>query len=381
MKSILRLLAAAATVALLLPMGPAHASAGPDLTPTAITFSGGAIRTGHSVQFDSGIRNLGDQAASVFNIKWYVDGQEVGAYGSHAGVAGKTTVMNGNSQFAWKFGEPGSHSVRFTVDADDHISETDERNNSRTVTVRVTGTPGPGKPKSCSKIVFIGLRGSGERAFELQHDMGATIYRGVFEEFRSRANSANVKVDGVGFSGVSYPADSVDVLLAKGLVRRQFESVDRGVEGLAHHMDAAVKGNACIALAGYSQGAWVIGAYLAKHPKHKKKITAIVLFGDPRFSPKPPVARGSLEHPGSLRAFGVDKGHYYEDMRDRVRSYCQKGDPVCSFTTARVPSCNPLALGFLQTCAHTHYIAGVLAHGYTEDGTAFLAKKLLGQNA
>jgi subtilase family serine protease len=72
----------------------------------------------------------------VFNIKWLVDGEEVGAYGSHDGVPSNSSQLNGNSQFDWTFGDPGSfHTVTFIVDADNHVAELNENNNriSRTV--------------------------------------------------------------------------------------------------------------------------------------------------------------------------------------------------------------------------------------------------------
>lgn len=115
----------------------------PDLEPTAITLDNAALVAGHTVHFDSGITNSGDADSGVFNIKWFVDGKDVGAYGSHAGVPKNTTVMNGNSQFDWTFDSPGSHLVTFTVDVDNHINESNENNNSRSVTLEVIG-PRPG---------------------------------------------------------------------------------------------------------------------------------------------------------------------------------------------------------------------------------------------
>ena len=73
-----------------------------------------------------------------FNIKWFVDGREVGAYGGHSGVPAGQTLLNGNSQFTWSFNAAGSHTVTFTVDVDNHVQESNEQDNSRTVTVQVS---------------------------------------------------------------------------------------------------------------------------------------------------------------------------------------------------------------------------------------------------
>jgi hypothetical protein len=58
----------------------------PNLQPTGITFDTSTAVVGGTVFFDSGVSNTGDVDTSVFNIKWFVNGQEVGAYGSHSSV-------------------------------------------------------------------------------------------------------------------------------------------------------------------------------------------------------------------------------------------------------------------------------------------------------
>jgi hypothetical protein len=50
---------------------------------TAITFDPSTAVVGGTVFFDSGISNTGDTDTGVFNIEWLIDGQEVGAYGTH----------------------------------------------------------------------------------------------------------------------------------------------------------------------------------------------------------------------------------------------------------------------------------------------------------
>lgn len=49
----------------------------------------------------------------------------------------KSTVMDGNSQFSYAFREPGSHQVTFTGDVDNHVAESNERNNSQSVPVKI----------------------------------------------------------------------------------------------------------------------------------------------------------------------------------------------------------------------------------------------------
>jgi subtilase family serine protease len=138
-----RLAAAMATTSLLslgllvAPATSALAASRPDLQPTPIRVTQ-PVKAGQQVYFDSGIANFGDSGTGVFNIKWLVDGQEVGAYGSHDGVPGGSSKLDGNSQFSWTFGDAGSfHTVTFIVDADNHVAERFESNNRISYRVHV----------------------------------------------------------------------------------------------------------------------------------------------------------------------------------------------------------------------------------------------------
>jgi hypothetical protein len=107
----------------------------PDLSPTAILYNSADLVPGRTVFFDSGVQNAGVQGTGVFNIRWFVDGVSLG-YGSHEGVPANSTVLNGNSQFSWVATE-GAHTITFAVDVDNHVVESDESNNTRSVTVTV----------------------------------------------------------------------------------------------------------------------------------------------------------------------------------------------------------------------------------------------------
>jgi hypothetical protein len=109
----------------------------PDLLPTSIiyTMSATGIKAQDQVLFDSGIQNRGGIGTGNFDIKWFVDNAQVG-YGSHFGIPANTVVMDGNSQYAWTATQ-GEHKIVFFVDADNHVTESDETNNIVSVTVTV----------------------------------------------------------------------------------------------------------------------------------------------------------------------------------------------------------------------------------------------------
>lgn len=144
----------------------------PNLRPTAITFDQSTAVTGRSIYFDSGIENVGNANSGGFNIRWLVDGRDVGAYGGHAGVPAGQTVLNGNSQFSWIFNSAGSHTVGFLVDVDNNVKESNEQDNSRGVTFSV------GTSTVCSKSGEIRIDPSTYKAPPTRWDVAGPSYEG-----------------------------------------------------------------------------------------------------------------------------------------------------------------------------------------------------------
>jgi len=109
-----------------------------DLIPTPITYTASEMSAGKLILFDSGIKNTGATSTGVFNIQWFVDGDRLG-YGSHQGIPSQETVMNGNSFFKWN-AVFGKHTIKFVVDPDKMVKESNEENNSAEITVDITAT-------------------------------------------------------------------------------------------------------------------------------------------------------------------------------------------------------------------------------------------------
>ncbi|GAA0423538.1 hypothetical protein Acor_73570 [Acrocarpospora corrugata] len=63
------LISAVSGLTIMFAASPAHAMAGPDLTPTETTFPTSDLTPGSLIFFDSGIRNKGDLTATEFNIR------------------------------------------------------------------------------------------------------------------------------------------------------------------------------------------------------------------------------------------------------------------------------------------------------------------------
>ena len=124
----------------------APASAVANLRPAAITMDQPSPVVGRKVNFDSGVQNDGGTGTRGFNVRWLVDGTDVGAYGGHAGVPAGHTVMNGNSQFSWTFATAGTHTVTFVVDTDNHVPESNEGDNSIVINAGVAPAPANLRP-------------------------------------------------------------------------------------------------------------------------------------------------------------------------------------------------------------------------------------------
>lgn len=119
------------TTSISLVVGPTRA----DLTPTTITYNPVDLVAGRQVYFDSGVHNLKNVPTGDFRIKWYVGNVQVG-YGVHYGVPGGGLIMNGNSQYTWT-AVSGIHTLKFVLDTDGNVNESNEGNNTVSVTVRV----------------------------------------------------------------------------------------------------------------------------------------------------------------------------------------------------------------------------------------------------
>jgi subtilase family serine protease len=104
-----------------------------DLVVTGISFTS-PPRPGTPTTAVARLVNAGTVASPSFNVKWFLDGVQVG-YGNHAAL-GPGEVSNGNVRFLWT-PTTGTHSLRFAADVDNYVRETNEANNSASVTVNV----------------------------------------------------------------------------------------------------------------------------------------------------------------------------------------------------------------------------------------------------
>ena len=79
--------------------------------------------------------NEGGTASGEFNVKWFLDGVQMG-YGGHISLA-PGQVSADNVHFYWT-PAAGTHTLTFVADVDGEVLESDEDNNSKTITFTVS---------------------------------------------------------------------------------------------------------------------------------------------------------------------------------------------------------------------------------------------------
>jgi Cutinase len=269
------------------------------------------------------------------------------------------------------------------------------------VDVQVATATGGQTP--CHTVYFLGLRGSGEANYNdpsvpVETKMGA-LAGDTYAQFVQRANYVGVKV--VPDAIVDYPAvpflDVIHEDLATEaarhlLLNKAFAGVEVGVDALQTVVERAraAEPAACFILSGYSQGAWVIGEYLARPAGRdlvgSGRIAGVVLYADPLFNPGYPESQGP-KYPGIARALGVSltgKSPYVpEGLRGKILSICLEGDVVCNFrwrslldVPADIANASCLAPGSV-ICPHYDYRYSTAHLPTSDEGTAFLARVVL----
>jgi Cutinase len=170
--------------------------------------------------------------------------------------------------------------------------------------------PGDG----CADVEIIGARASTERA-------GLGVLIGPLAQRVTRGTARTVRS-----TAVEYPAT----------LGNYQNSVRQGVADMAEKIEATVAScpDTKIVLAGYSQGAQVVGDTIAGAGRRGRpavdaaaidQVAAIALFGDPTFTAGEPFNAANRNRNG---VFPRGRGKL-DAVADRTRSFCNTGDTFC----------------------------------------------------
>ncbi len=239
---------------------------------------------------------------------------------------------------------------------------------SVTATLTWTGTddascvkPGTTTTATCPPLQFFGVRGSGETG----SDGGG--YGSTVQEFELTLAKLE---PGLHAAEVDYPAISVLYAWQK-YTDAYIASRVAGENAL--QTDLITFWHQCpktyVVLAGYSQGAQVVGNVAdTLQPADRARIAAVALFGDPKFNPRQPqvdvAATGySPSRDGIVMHWHLPPPGMHDQLRQvpsdlvpRVHSYCLKDDPVCNFTVVWALACSSLNPQQASDCPHLHYV-------------------------
>ncbi len=228
---------------------------------------------------------------------------------------------------------------------------------------------------NCPPLKFFGVRGSGEKKSDWS-GYGHTIW--------DVRNTALAQVPGATAEEVNYPAIPVVYPSAKHLlsflnyINTQYHTSEiTGIKNLTKAVNAFISEcpTSYVVMAGYSQGAQVVGDTFLSHmtAAQQARVAGIAMLGDADFNGHSPVDIGSYS-PGlsGVWAFDHSKRHVAAALRGRIASYCTQGDPICNFGLSNLLACKDNG----SLCPHLHYVDLYWKnHTYVVDAGDFLAAR------
>jgi hypothetical protein len=210
---------------------------------------------------------------------------------------------------------------------------------------------------TCSSLLVIGARGSGEPFTSEQSGMGKVSFA-AYQQIKARVPDAQAY--GLPFRAVAVVPDTVNAVGS-----RYWPSVTEGSIILRNIVNQSVGScpNQRIVLIGYSAGAHVIADTLPQfgvEPHIRSRINAILLFGEPRFNPDSAVDRGDYNHSlkGIFPSFGITSVRTTSSTWWPIaRSHCSAGDFICNFSWSNYRECPEDS----SSCGHFGYVSNGIA--------------------
>lgn len=193
----------------------------------------------------------------------------------------------------------------------------------------------------CTRIVFIGVRGSGEPFTSDNLGMGNTVKR-VFTE-------ASATVPGLEPYGLPY--DAIPVFPVEPFFLNWGNSVHAGELLLRAYIAQQIQEcpGVSFLLAGYSQGATVVANVVQSiDSSTASHILGVGLLGEAQFNPASVVDEGTFNK--HLGGFLGERPEFVPNFQDRTVSYCISGDFVCNYSAFNVSRCTLSAF-----CPHYRY--------------------------
>jgi hypothetical protein len=190
-------------------------------------------------------------------------------------------------------------------------------------------------PGICADVLIVGARGNGESTTRY---LGMGVLLDTFAQaITRRLADIRVKAEGLPYSTLS-PLNLLDLLQQaafvgpEGLVGPLYNDYVRSVDGGVRTLVELVRARSrecpreLIVLAGYSEGANVVGNALARITDGN--VVAVELWGDPQYSPDSPSDRSAGTSWGVFN-FRHDRDRPRKAWQSRTESWCNEKDVVC----------------------------------------------------
>ena len=218
-------------------------------------------------------------------------------------------------------------------------------------------------PLPCTSFLLIGVRGSGAPYTSDNDASGTSGFTATLSPIADSLSSyyGNTSITEYGLPYQAAPA----LALIDGNSESYYQSEAQGEGMLENILIAQEAGcpNQQIFLAGYSQGAELVGNVISNDTSVDGSIVGVALFGDPRFNPSSQADQGNYD-PGLDGVFG-SRPEFPSAIVSKVMSYCLHGDAICNWSLPSLP-------GFENgSSPHFHYADTP----YVGDGAGFLESR------
>jgi uncharacterized protein with LGFP repeats len=199
---------------------------------------------------------------------------------------------------------------------------------------------------SCVPTMLIGVHGTGEETGVIGNEL-ANLYNGVVahtglpEQGLSGWQDDSTLLTDVAAGVAAYPVDG-GLLLKLALAKLQ-TAVDTGATDLYNQItnEALQCPGEHFVVAGFSQGAAVVGEFARKNPSLAGRVSGVILWADPNFNGDDSFSKGAVANGGYVGTGGwLGVLGWYNNQRltfpsswsGRLRSYCTTLDPVCNWS-------------------------------------------------
>lgn len=206
----------------------------------------------------------------------------------------------------------------------------------------MTGAGPAAAATSCVPTMLIGVHGTGEETGVIGDEL-SKLYNGVVAHTGLPEQGLSGWTDDSTFNTDLAAALLLGVNQLAAAVAKLQAAVDAGAADLYNQITA--EASQCpgehFIVAGFSQGAAVVGEFARNHPQLAGRVSGVILWADPEFNGDDSFSTGAVANggftgtggwQGVLAWFHNERLTFPSAWSGRLRSYCTTLDPVCNWS-------------------------------------------------